>query len=40
MVKADEIDWTLGSGVWPANGEVDIIEGVNMATNNLQSMHT
>ncbi|OCL09182.1 glycoside hydrolase family 16 protein [Glonium stellatum] len=32
--------WSLGSGVWPANGEIDIIEGVNMNTNDLMVLHT
>ena len=31
--------WTLGPN-WPSNGEIDIIEGVNDATNNLMSLHT
>lgn len=32
--------WTLGSGTWPANGEVDILEQVNLATNNQVVLHT
>ncbi|KAI9875363.1 MAG: hypothetical protein M1830_008581 [Pleopsidium flavum] len=31
--------WTVGPD-WPNNGEIDIFEGVNQATNNLMSMHT
>ena len=31
--------WTLGPD-WPNYGEIDIIEGVNDATNNLMSLHT
>lgn len=31
--------WTLGPD-WPANGEIDIIEGVNNATTNQMSLHT
>jgi hypothetical protein len=32
--------WTLGSGDWPTNGEIDIIEGVNLNAVNEFSMHT
>lgn len=32
--------WSLGSGTWPANGEVDIIEGVNNQPTNIFAMHT
>lgn len=31
--------WTLGPN-WPSNGEIDIIEGVNNADDNLMSLHT
>ncbi|KAF2739283.1 hypothetical protein EJ04DRAFT_609386, partial [Polyplosphaeria fusca] len=31
--------WTVGLGDWPANGEIDIIEGVNDATGNDASLH-
>ncbi|KLO18260.1 hypothetical protein SCHPADRAFT_936333 [Schizopora paradoxa] len=31
--------WSQGP-VWPDDGEIDIIEGVNMATNNNFSLHT
>lgn len=31
--------WTLGPN-WPTNGEIDIIEGVNNAADNLMSLHT
>lgn len=31
--------WTFGSG-WPANGEIDIIEGVNLNTQNIITLHT
>lgn len=33
--------WTVGaSGVWPASGEIDIIEGVNSQVGNIQTLHT
>ncbi|EXJ65059.1 hypothetical protein A1O7_01399 [Cladophialophora yegresii CBS 114405] len=32
--------WTLGSGTWPYNGEIDIIEGANNQANDLTSTHT
>jgi len=32
--------WMLGSGTWPANGEIDILEGVNDARNNSMTLHT
>ncbi|KAI0085156.1 concanavalin A-like lectin/glucanase domain-containing protein [Irpex rosettiformis] len=33
--------WTLSQkGPWPKGGEIDIIEGVNMARQNLVSLHT
>ena len=31
--------WTQGP-VWPDNGEIDIIENINLATNNRFSLHT
>ncbi|KAF2674191.1 hypothetical protein BT63DRAFT_408399 [Microthyrium microscopicum] len=31
--------WTIGPD-WPANGEIDIIEGVNSATSNSMTLHT
>lgn len=31
--------WMVGSN-WPANGEIDIIEGVNGATSNTMTLHT
>ena len=32
--------WTLGTGTWPYNGEIDIIEGVNNMEGYLSSLHT
>lgn len=32
--------WTLGSGTWPANGEIDIIEGVHDNEHNQVTWHT
>jgi hypothetical protein len=33
------IVWTNGPN-WPANGEIDIVEGVNNYTNNQATIHT
>ncbi|KAK0347280.1 hypothetical protein LTS16_022372 [Friedmanniomyces endolithicus] len=32
--------WMLGSGTWPVNGEIDIIETTNDLPNNLMALHT
>jgi hypothetical protein len=32
--------WSLGSGEWPKNGEIDIIEGVNQNSVNKMVLHT
>ncbi|KAF5374757.1 hypothetical protein D9758_000273 [Tetrapyrgos nigripes] len=32
--------WTLGNGVWPYNGEIDIIEGVHDNVHNQVAWHT
>jgi hypothetical protein len=32
--------WTLGDGTWPANGEIDIIEGVHDNEHNQVTWHT
>jgi hypothetical protein len=32
--------WSLGSGTWPQNGEIDIIEGVNTNSQNKMVLHT
>ncbi|KAI1637988.1 glycoside hydrolase family 16 protein [Biscogniauxia mediterranea] len=32
--------WMFGGPVWPVGGEIDIIEGVNMATNTTYTLHT
>ena len=31
--------WTVGLGDWPADGEIDIIENVNDATENNAALH-
>ncbi|KAI0339160.1 hypothetical protein BDW22DRAFT_1295682, partial [Trametopsis cervina] len=31
--------WTKGND-WPANGEIDIVEGINMVTSNQMALHT
>ncbi|KAH9902015.1 glycoside hydrolase family 16 protein [Xylariomycetidae sp. FL2044] len=31
--------WTFGQD-WPSNGEIDVIEGVNLATNTTYTLHT
>jgi hypothetical protein len=31
--------WTLGPN-WPNNGEIDIMEGVNLLTKNAATLHT
>lgn len=30
----------VGSGAWPASGEIDIIEGVNIQSTNQVTLHT
>ncbi|CAL5872913.1 uncharacterized protein PFLUO_LOCUS7182 [Penicillium psychrofluorescens] len=32
--------WLLGSGTWPDNGEIDIIEGVNDQSTDSMTLHT
>ncbi|KAK5109983.1 hypothetical protein LTR62_006350 [Meristemomyces frigidus] len=32
--------WSVGSGTWPAGGEIDIIEYSNTLPNNLMALHT
>lgn len=32
--------WLLGSGTWPQNGEIDILEGVNQQVGNQMTLHT
>ena len=32
--------WTIGDGVWPTTGEIDIIESSNALQNTLSSLHT
>lgn len=31
--------WTVGAS-WPAGGEIDILEGVNLQTTNDMTLHT
>lgn len=32
--------WMLGSGLWPSQGEIDIVEFTNNGPSNLMTMHT
>ncbi|KAF8318126.1 WSC-domain-containing protein [Clavulina sp. PMI_390] len=32
--------WTVGPTNWPANGEIDIVEGIHTAIDNQMSIHT
>ncbi|KAI8994974.1 beta-1,3-1,4-glucanase [Pilobolus umbonatus] len=32
--------WMLGAPVWPTGGQINIIEGINLNTNNKVSLHT
>ena len=32
--------WLLGTGTWPANGEIDVLEGVNESGENEMTLHT
>ncbi|KAK2465861.1 hypothetical protein APHAL10511_001502 [Amanita phalloides] len=32
--------WTLGTGVWPGSGEIDIIEAINLMTRNQYALHS
>ena len=32
--------WTLGDGLWPYHGEIDILEGVNEQRLGMSSLHT
>jgi len=32
--------WTVGPVNWPSNGEIDVIEGVHLSTQNQMSIHT
>ncbi|KAL5523597.1 hypothetical protein ACEPAG_7770 [Sanghuangporus baumii] len=32
--------WTVDPNNWPGGGEVDIVEGIHMQSNNLASLHT
>ncbi|KAL0958359.1 hypothetical protein HGRIS_000501 [Hohenbuehelia grisea] len=32
--------WTKGTGEWPDTGEIDIMEAINLMSNNQMSLHT
>ncbi|GME35454.1 Glycoside hydrolase family 16 [Neofusicoccum parvum] len=32
--------WMLGDGTWPAQGEIDMLEGANDQANNYMTLHT
>ncbi|KAF1813330.1 hypothetical protein P152DRAFT_315084 [Eremomyces bilateralis CBS 781.70] len=32
--------WTMGEGEWPKNGEIDIVEGINLNSANRMVLHT
>ncbi|KAI7354588.1 putative endo-1,3(4)-beta-glucanase [Hortaea werneckii] len=32
--------WTMGTGIWPQTGEIDIIEYQNTLPNNVMALHT
>ena len=39
VLSSTNCSWMLGP-VWPTNGEIDIMEGMNAQTRNLMTLHT
>ena len=32
--------WWMSGPLWPQNGEIDVIEGINLWTNDQSTLHT